>query len=203
VQRLVLISKGKGDPLTPSAYRPLCMLNTTGKLLEKLVKPRLAAAIERGGGLSPRQNGFRPGRSTIGAIQEVDYLDNRRLLYQTKAGEKCMQITSGAAQGSILGPELWNISYDEIFHLDIPEDTTIVGYADDIVAVITARNTEYAQRKLTQVMIRVKRWLNSHDLKLADEKTELLLATRRRIPLEIDMRVGENVIRTQKVMKYL
>ncbi|XP_043063330.1 uncharacterized protein LOC122319742 [Drosophila ficusphila] len=76
VQRLVLISKGKGDPLTPSAYRPLCMLDTTGKLLEKI--------------------------------------------------------------------------YDEIFHLDMPEDTTIVGYADDIVAVITARNTEYAQRKLTQ-----------------------------------------------------
>ncbi|XP_043642426.1 uncharacterized protein LOC122612710 [Drosophila teissieri] len=70
-QRLVLISKGKGDPLTPSDYRPLCMLNTAGKLLEKMIKPRLSAAIERGGGLSPRQHGFRPGRSTIGAIQEV------------------------------------------------------------------------------------------------------------------------------------
>ncbi|KRK05561.1 uncharacterized protein Dyak_GE27431 [Drosophila yakuba] len=258
LQRLVLISKGKGDPLTPSAYRPLCMLNTTGKL-EKMIKPRLSAAIERGGGLSPRQHGFRPGRSTIGAIQEVvsqalssqqgnhfsrpvvllatldvknafnsvqwgntidalkrrfqisgylmriiqNYLDNRRVLYQTIAGEKCIDITSGAAQGSILGPELWNISYDEIFHLEMPDDTFLVGYADDIVAVITARNTEYAQRKLTQVMTRVKRWLNSHDLKLADEKTELLLVTRRRIPLEIDMRVGENVIRTRKDIKYL
>ncbi|KRK05526.1 uncharacterized protein Dyak_GE29138 [Drosophila yakuba] len=85
----------------------------------------------------------------------------------------------------------------------MPDDTFLVGYADDIVAVITARNTEYAQHKLTQVMTRVKKWLNSHDLKLADEKSELLLVTRKRIPLEIDMRVGENVIRTRKDIKYL
>ena len=39
--RLVLISKGskgKGDLDHPSAYRPLCMLGTSGKLLERLLK---------------------------------------------------------------------------------------------------------------------------------------------------------------------
>ena len=70
-QRLVLISKGKGDPEDPSAYRPLCMLDTSGKLLERLLKPRLTAAVENSGGLSARQYGFRPGRSTIDALREV------------------------------------------------------------------------------------------------------------------------------------
>ena len=50
----VLVSQGKGDPNTPSAYRPLCMLNTTGKLLEKLLKPRLETAIQEAGDLSPQ-----------------------------------------------------------------------------------------------------------------------------------------------------
>ena len=68
-QRLVLISKGKGDPNLPSAYRPLCMLDTAGKLYERLLKPRLEAAINEAGGLSSRQHGFRPGRSTLGAIR--------------------------------------------------------------------------------------------------------------------------------------
>ena len=48
-QRLVLISKGKGYPEDPSAYRPLCVLDTLGKLLERLLKPRLSAAIENSG----------------------------------------------------------------------------------------------------------------------------------------------------------
>lgn len=31
----MLIKKSKGDPTTPSAYRVVCMLNTTGKILER------------------------------------------------------------------------------------------------------------------------------------------------------------------------
>ncbi|XP_073821380.1 uncharacterized protein [Musca autumnalis] len=70
-QQFVLISKGKGDPKAPSSYRPLCMLNTAGKLYERLLKQRIEEAIRLKGGLSERQHGFRPGKSTIGAIQEV------------------------------------------------------------------------------------------------------------------------------------
>ena len=69
--RLVLIDKGKGPADVPSSYRPLCMLDTTGKLLEKLVRPRLQAAKRAAGDLSERQYGFRTGKSTIDAIQEV------------------------------------------------------------------------------------------------------------------------------------
>lgn len=58
-QRLVLISKGKGDLTLPSAYRPLCLLDTAGKLFEKLLQPRLLASVEDAGGLSPNQHGFR------------------------------------------------------------------------------------------------------------------------------------------------
>lgn len=258
-QSLVLISKGKGNPESPSAYRPLCMLDTAGKLLERLLKPRLATEISNGGGLSQRQHGFRPGRSTLGAIEEVlesfeaaqrrnhysrqvvllatldvrnafnsaswkdmidalenrfqipsylkkimrSYLKDRKLIYETTEGTKQKQITSGAAQGSILGPDLWNVSYDEILCIDMPDDTYLVGYADDIAAIITARDTTEAQRKLNQVMLRTQAWLDSHGLKLATEKTELLLLTRKHVPLEVEMQVCENTITTQKVVKYL
>lgn len=80
--RLVLIPKGKGDPDSPSAYRPLSLLDTTGKLYELLLRPRLTEAIQAGGGLSDRQYGFRKGRSTIGAVQEVVEAFN-------KANENC------------------------------------------------------------------------------------------------------------------
>ncbi|GJQ69249.1 hypothetical protein Trydic_g19860 [Trypoxylus dichotomus] len=71
VARLVLITKKHGDPDDPSTYRPLCMLDTAGKVLERLIRTRLQAVMEDAGGLSPRQYGFRRGRSTADALREV------------------------------------------------------------------------------------------------------------------------------------
>lgn len=257
--QLMLISKGKGDPEKPNAYRPLCLLDTAGKLLEKLLKPRIAQAMERAGGLSKQQHGFRKGKSTIGAIEDVvktaevaqsgnafskrvvlvaaldvrnafnslrwvdvieslrrrfrlppyllrmvcSYLKDRELLYHTQGGLKHKTITSGAAQGSILGPDLWNASYDDIFSIEMPDGTHLSGYADDIAAIIIARDEVEAQRKLNMVMIRTRTWLESRGLQLAAEKTELVMLTKRHIPLEINMQVSDQVIRTTRTLNYL
>ncbi|KAL7294440.1 hypothetical protein TKK_0012437 [Trichogramma kaykai] len=61
-QRLVLLPK-PGKPLDePSSYRPLCMLDTAGKILERIICDRLEAFTERPGGLSERQD--RPRQET-------------------------------------------------------------------------------------------------------------------------------------------
>lgn len=69
VQRLVFHPKGNKPPEEPSSYRPLCLL--AGKLFERVLHGRLEAAIERAGGLSDNQFGFRKGRSTVDAIGRV------------------------------------------------------------------------------------------------------------------------------------
>ena len=51
--------------------RPLCLLDTFGKLLEHLLLRRLVEEIDKAGGLAENQYGFRPGRSTIDALAEV------------------------------------------------------------------------------------------------------------------------------------
>ena len=95
------------------------------------------------------------------------YLKDRKLIYQADGKKHIINVTSGAAQGSILGPELWNISYDGILNIEMPPDTYLVGYADDVAAVISGRDVEDVQRKLNQVMLRTKEWLDLHGLKLA------------------------------------
>ena len=52
--------------------------------------------------------------------------------------------STGAVQGSILDPDLWN--YDRILRESMPEETFLVGYTDNIAAVILARNTEEVVR---------------------------------------------------------
>ncbi|CAB0044073.1 unnamed protein product, partial [Trichogramma brassicae] len=64
-------SKARQTPDEPSSYRPLCMLDTAGKILERIICDRLEAFTERPGGLSERQYGFRKGRSTIDAIEDI------------------------------------------------------------------------------------------------------------------------------------
>uniref|UniRef100_A0ABD2WXY4 Reverse transcriptase domain-containing protein n=1 Tax=Trichogramma kaykai TaxID=54128 RepID=A0ABD2WXY4_9HYME len=70
-QRLVLLPKPGKPPDEPSSYRPLCILDTAGKILERIICDRLKAFTERPGGLSERQYCFRKGRSTIDAIEDV------------------------------------------------------------------------------------------------------------------------------------
>lgn len=69
--KVIFLPKGGKSPQDPSAYRPLCLLNTLSKLYEGLIRLRLEIEIEAGGGLSSRQYGFRKGKSTIQAIEAV------------------------------------------------------------------------------------------------------------------------------------
>lgn len=67
---VTLIWKGK-QMESPSAFRPICMLNVAGKFFEILIKMRLQEEIDAKGGLSNRQFGFRKGHSTIQAVNEI------------------------------------------------------------------------------------------------------------------------------------
>jgi hypothetical protein len=70
-QRLILLRKGKKPLDQPSSYRPLCLLDTMGKVLEGLILERLKDFVERKCPLSERQYGFRSGKSTIDAVRDV------------------------------------------------------------------------------------------------------------------------------------
>ncbi|XP_046666641.1 uncharacterized protein LOC124358384 [Homalodisca vitripennis] len=70
-QRLVLTLKPGKPAEEPSSYRPLCMLDTMGKILERIIADRLETWTEDPAGLTKAQFGFRKGRSTVDAIQMV------------------------------------------------------------------------------------------------------------------------------------
>lgn len=71
VQQLVLLPKGKKPPGEPSSYRPICLLDTMGKILERVIYNRLLTVVEDNGALSDNQYGFRKHRSTVDAIRAV------------------------------------------------------------------------------------------------------------------------------------
>ena len=63
-QRLVLLSKGNKRIGVASSYRPICLLDTMGKLLEELILQRLQALLVGENGLSENQFRFRKNTNT-------------------------------------------------------------------------------------------------------------------------------------------
>jgi len=73
----------------PSSYRPLCMLDTVGKILERILHARLECALVETNCLSEMQYGFRKGLSTIDAVGKLceiadKAIEGKRWLYGTR-----------------------------------------------------------------------------------------------------------------------
>ena len=82
----------------------------------------------------------------------------------------------------------------------MPKDTFTVGYADDLVLVITEKDVKIAKGKLNLAMHGINYWMEDHGL-LAMAKTEIVLFTRKNIETIIPMRIGEDRIVTKDNLK--
>lgn len=151
--------------------------------------------------LNALKNKFHIPKYLLGTIQ--DYLKDRDLVYDTQEGMRCKLITTGAAQGSILGPELWNSSYEDILDMEIPDDSTIIDFTDDVVVEINTLDLEEAQLILTLVMRRINFWMEKHSLSLSLHKTEIIILTTKRIETILPIEISNKFILTQKAIKYL
>ena len=109
--RLVLIEKPHKAQENIS-YRPICLLNSTAKLLETIIKDRLLNEIEIRGGLSKRQYGFRKGLSTINPLCKVVESINRIKAISYANREKLMLITLDVKNA--FNSARWNVIVNEL-----------------------------------------------------------------------------------------
>lgn len=83
---VVWLHKPGKDPSSPDAYRPITLLSTRSKTLERVIATRIENHLSEHGILSDRQYGFRKHRGTEDAIQHVSCeLDGGRAMYNYTA----------------------------------------------------------------------------------------------------------------------
>lgn len=72
------------------------------------------------------------------------YLSNRWIEFIDSNGDLIRRkVSAGVSQGSVFGPLLWNIAYDDVLRMYLYHGCTLICYADDtlIFVIVTASGT--------------------------------------------------------------
>ena len=246
----------KKDKADPSNYRPISLLSVVSKTLERVIAEQLTLHLDNHHLISPRQFGFRKGRSAsdlllllsktwhealdsgrpslvialdiAGAFDRVwhrgllakleqlgvtgrllelfsSYLQGRSLrVVVSGCTSDTFPVEASVPQGSILGPLLWNIYFNDLLQ-SLPVAS---AYADDCTLSHSYTRDEVANvinvtnRHLGDIMAWGRRW----QVKFAAEKTQAVLISRSREDarlLEGQIKFGGDVLAIQDSVNIL
>lgn len=87
--------------------------------------------------------------------------------------------------------------------MELPENTNLKAFADDVLLVCRAREIKFLLIKLNESLRRVERCLYRHGLQMALEKTEALLVTVRRGFEAPKVKIGGTEVSWGKKLQYL
>ena len=106
----------------------------------------------------------------------TDYLFQRHITvaYRDSLSDK-QKLFSGVAQGSILGPLLFLIYFNDV--VDIIKNSHIIKYADDTVLYYTGKNIQQIEDKLSEDICHLADWFEDNELiiNLKKGKSEVML----------------------------
>nr|XP_033188909.1 uncharacterized protein LOC117156205 [Bombus vancouverensis nearcticus] len=141
--RLVLLRKEGRPPDSPSAYRPICLLDEVGKMLERIVAARLEAHVtRRTPGWHDSQYGFRRGRSTVDAVKRLRTMAEDKVAREGVAVAVSLDVTN--AFNSIP----WARIVEALRHFDVPAYLVRIvrAYLSDRYIVYAGRDGEERRR---------------------------------------------------------
>ena len=118
-QSLVLVRKGNKPLEDASSYRPICLLDTMGKLLEEMILQRLQGHMVGENGLLENQFGFRKGRSTVDAIQAVFDIATKAKTGTGKRKRFCVLISIDIRNA--FNTARWNICIEAMVRKKVPD----------------------------------------------------------------------------------
>lgn len=239
-----------------SKYRPISLINTGGKVLEKLLIDRILHHAFSNNLLNNNQFGFTPQKGTVDAAMAVkefiqrnisernsivvtsldvkgafdsawwpsilhnlqdmkcprnlykltqNYFVNRTAILQTNSVKVSKEVSKGCPQGSCCGPGLWNIMYNSLLNLNYSKHSFIVAFADDLLLLTQGENHVEAENYANSDLNKIENWARNNKLEFNDNKSKVLLISRKRKVKNKEIKIYLNYKRLEQVqeLKYL
>ena len=242
------------DHKNEANHRPISLLNSLSKLLERIIEPRLNRWVKESKILSKFQSGFRAHHQTadhiIRLLQEgvettnqdkymgvlfVDlasafdkvwhngllyklhqynipnhlgywiknYLSNRK--GRIKIGEvlsDLFDILAGVPQGSVLGPILFIIFFNDIHNI-ITERTTLGTYADDLTSWVINKHLKILKNELQKQLTSIHEWSFKWHMKVNAKKTNYIVIHRGTTNHNLNLNYNNELIQNEPNPKFL
>lgn len=99
------------------------------------------------------------------------YFKDRRL----RIDRDELEVWAGIPQGSILGPTLWNLYYDPVLQLEVPEGVELIGFADDLALVACAEDARELMHRVDWALDMIGECMRKYKLRLAPHKSEAVV----------------------------
>lgn len=132
------------------------------------------------------------------------YLSERYIWYKGSDGIfHSRKVFAGVPQGSVLGPLLWNLTYDWALEAPLWHSSMIVAYADDTLILAKGSTPKsaaaIASLSAGAVITRIQRL----GLQVAAQKTEATIFCRRGSPPSIPIKIIDETVYTTDRIKHL
>ncbi|RVE41577.1 hypothetical protein evm_013770 [Chilo suppressalis] len=134
------------------------------------------------------------------------YLEGRDVVFTDQSGVADRHpMSRGVPQGSVLGPLLWNVSYDWVLRAALPPRVKLFCYADDTLVTARGGDLEQTLSLASAYTTLVVRRIEALGFKVALHKTEALLfhGPRRGAPPGHEIIVAGVKVPLKRHMKYL
>lgn len=131
------------------------------------------------------------------------YLSERSLLVPSGNTNHSRAMSCGVPQESVFGPTLWNIFYNGLLRIRLPDGASLIGFADDIALIVVNQKTEGLEAAMNMALNIVEGWMSEHGNQLTKAKTETLMLTRKWAYRQPNIFVGGHYVRLSRSAKYL
>ena len=253
---VVMIPKPNKDHTLPCNFRPISLLATLLKLLERLMLRRLLQWIESIDLISTFQSGFRKHRQTkdqiIRLLQDTVTAFNKKqcvgtvlidiemafdrvwhqgLLFKldrdgvpnymgkwiqnylagrsfqvrcSKTLSSTRQIETGVPQGSVLGPILFVLFFNDLVKPNpTPFEPTIALFADDVAIWVASRSIEVIRMRLQKQLDQIEEWMSTWRTKLSVTKTVYTVFNKSGRNTPLDLKYNEQQLNYERNPKFL
>lgn len=120
-----------------------------------------------------------------------------------QSGPIKLKCSMGVPQGSVKGPRLWVVVYDEVLILNYGDKVTALGYADDLLFLVEDESEDGLKSAIERSVQMASEKMRPLGLQLAPQKTEVMIVKGPRKRIHTSVRILGTEVGMSRTLKYL